>query len=78
MVNQNGSQFLHTHCRFAQLIGFKALLKTTVALGEVLLLLLQLGLEGEVLLCQGPVISQRPLLTLLDILHLQKKTKLHQ
>lgn len=55
------------------MIGFKALLQTAVALDELLFLVLQSGLQGKVLLCQGSVVAQCPLLVLLDFLDLQNK-----
>ncbi|MEQ2308393.1 hypothetical protein AMECASPLE_027846 [Ameca splendens] len=62
----------NTQFGLAKLIGFEALLKTNVALGELLLLVLQLGLQGEVLFSKGSVVGQSLLLVLLDILHLQQ------
>lgn len=57
----------------AELIGLEALLQTAVAFGELLLLVLQLGLQSEVLLRQGSVADQRRLLALLNFLHLKER-----
>lgn len=54
----------------AKLIGLEVLLEAVVALGELLLLVLQSGLQVQVLLGQGPVVDQRLRFALLDVLHL--------
>lgn len=62
----------------AQLEGLEALLQTAVATGQLLLLPLQLRLQLQVLLSQSPVTDQRPLLVLLDLLHLQRQPTVSQ
>lgn len=59
-----------TQSGLAELVGFEAFLEKAVALGELGLLLLQGGLENQVLLCQAAVTGQNHLFLLLDLLDL--------
>lgn len=58
-----------------ELVGLKVLLEGVVALGELLLLVIQSGLQGQVLLRQGSVADQRRRLALLHLLHLRGHDK---